>query len=163
MAPYWLDTREMTEAEANRYFGRRALQYIVESPSEFSRLAARKAFYTFTSIRPEQQLASPRNLVGLGANVLLFVVGTFGLTGWLRDRQQRSRSKPYAMLLIPLVLTTLLVVAIGPIGMRYRIALDGILWICAGMGVLRLADGWSIARRAFSSPFEVQSALVIRR
>jgi hypothetical protein len=141
MHAFWSDTRELSEPEANRYFGRRALQYVAAHPGEELRLMANKAFFTLTALRPELPVTSWRNLGGIVSNFITFVLAAIGVGALVRDRQQARRIRPFLLMLLPLVLTGVLVVLIGPIGMRYRIATDGVVWILAGMGVLRIVDG----------------------
>jgi hypothetical protein len=142
MSELWSDTRLMSEPEANRYYGKRALQYVAAHPIGELQLVARKAFFTLTGLRPELPLSSPRNLVGVVSNFITFLLAAIGIGALLHDRQQATRNRPLFLLLLPLVLTGVLAILIGPIGMRYRIAIDGVVWILAGMGVLRIVDGW---------------------
>lgn len=142
MSELWSDTRLMSEPEANRYYGKRALQYVAAHPIRELQLMARKAFFTLTGLRPELPLASPRNLVGVASNIITFLLAAIGIGALLHDRQQARRIHPVLLMSAPLVLTGVLAVLIGPIGMRYRIATDGVVWILAGMGLLRIVDGW---------------------
>ena len=147
MQPLWSDTREMSEPEANRYFARQAVRYVAAHPVDELLLMARKAFYTLTAIRPELPLASLRNLVGIASNVITFGLAAFGFGALWHDRERMRRVGPFLMILLPLLLTGGLAILIGPIGMRYRVAIDGALWILAGMGVLRIVDGrWYLNR-----------------
>jgi len=136
MEELWSDTRVMSEPEANRYYSKRALQYVAAHPIKELQLMARKAFFTLTGLRPELPLASPRNLVGVASNIITFLLAAIGIRALLQDRQRARRIRPFLLMLLPLVLTGVVAVLIGPIGMRYRIATDGVLWIVAGMGVL---------------------------
>jgi hypothetical protein len=142
MHAFWSDTRDMSEPEANRYFAEQAVRYVVAHPVDELLLMTRKAFYTLTSIRPELPVTSSRNLVGIVANVVTFVLAALGVGVLLRDRERARRISPLLLILLPLLLTGVLAILIGPIGMRYRIAIDGVVWIFAGMGLLRIADGW---------------------
>jgi len=142
MHAFWSDTRDMSEPEANRYFAEQAVRYVVAHPVDELRLMTRKAFYTLTAIRPELPVMSARNLVGIAANVVTFVLAALGVAVLLRDRERARRISSLLLILLPLLLTGLLAILIGPIGMRYRIAIDGIVWILAGMGLLRIADSW---------------------
>ena len=141
MRAFWSDTRDMSEPEANRYFARQAVRYVVAHPVDELLLMARKAFYTLTAIRPELPLMSSRNLVGIVSNVVTFVLVALGVGALWRDREPAGRISPVLLLLLPLLLTGVLAILIGPIGMRYRIALDGVVWMFAGIGVLRIVDG----------------------
>jgi hypothetical protein len=142
MHAYWSDTRDMSEPEANRYFAEQAVRYVVAHPVDELLLMTRKTFYTLTAIRPELPVMSSRNLVGIVANVVTFVLAALGVGVLLRDRERARRITPLLLILLPLLVTGVLAILIGPIGMRYRIAIDGVVWIFAGMGLLRIADGW---------------------
>ena len=142
MHAFWSDTRDMSEPEANRYFAEQAVRYVVAHPLDELLLMTRKAFYTLTAIRPELPVTSSRNLVGIAANVVTFVLAALGAAVLLRDRERARRISSLLLILLPLLLTGLLAILIGPIGMRYRIAIDGVVWIFAGMGLLRIADSW---------------------
>jgi membrane glycosyltransferase len=141
MRAFWSDTRDMGEAEANRYFARQAMRYVAAHPADELLLMARKAFYTLTAIRPELPLTSSRNIVGIASNVITFVLATLGIAALWQDRERASQAGPFLLILLPLVLTSVLAILIGPIGMRYRIAIDGVVWMFAGLGVLRIVDG----------------------
>ena len=139
MEPYWSDTRPMDEAAANHYFSRRAVEFVLTHPLNELRLVILKSFYTITSIRPELPLGSPRNLIGILSNLVTFALAIVGVRAHRASRAQLTQSaSPAARLLLPLVITTVALIAIGPIGMRYRIALDGVLWMCAGAGALHV-------------------------
>ena len=151
MHALWSNTRDMSEPEANRYFARQAVRYVAAHPVDELLLMARKAFYTLTAIRPELRLMSSRNVVGIVSNVVTFVLAAFGIGSLWQDRERARRSGPFLLLVMPLVLTGALAILIGPIGMRYRIALDGVLWLFAGMGVLRIVDRRSQVGRRTSA------------
>jgi len=142
MHAFWSDTRDMSEPEANRYFAEQAVRYVVAHPVDELLLMTRKTLYTLTAIRPELPVMSSRNLVGIVANVVTFVLAALGVGVLLRDRERARRITPLLLILLPLLVTGVLAILIGPIGMRYRIAIDGVVWIFAGMGLLRIADGW---------------------
>jgi nitroreductase len=140
MDAFWSDTRDMSEPEANRYFVRQAVRYIAAHPVQELLLMARKALFTLTAIRPELPLMSSRNLVGVASNVITFLLAVLGIGALWREPERMRRISPYLLILLPLFVTGLLAILIGPIGMRYRIAIDGVLWMFAGMGVLRIVD-----------------------
>lgn len=102
---------------------------------------ARKAFFTLAGLRPELPLTSTRNLAGIASNIITFLLAAIGIGALLRDRPHARRIRPLLLMLLPLALTGVLAILIGPIGMRYRIAIDGVVWIFAGMGVLRIVGG----------------------
>ena len=139
MDPYWLHTREMTEAEANRYFVRRAVENVSSNGGAALRLSLRKAFFTAMSLRPELTLLAPRNVVGIVANAVAFFLAVIGLVALARDRPQWRERRRYLVLLLPVVVTATCGLLIGPIGARYKIALDGVVWIFAAAGLLALA------------------------
>jgi hypothetical protein len=158
MRPYWLDTQSLNEAETNRYFKRRALQSMVTHPVPTLRLWTRKVLFTLTGVRPELDLSSARNLVAILSNAVTLALTMVGLMTLRAGALESRRAfEPAALLLIPLVATAFVVLLIGPIGMRYRIALDGVLWICAAAGALRIqqAIGPKGGHHADSDPLPV--------
>ena len=142
MGAFWSDTRDMSEPEANRYFARQAVRYVAAHPVDELLLMARKAFYTLTAIRPELPLTSSRNLVGIVANVVTFMLAALGVGALRRDREWSRRISPLILMLLSLLFAGVVAILIGPIGMRYRIAIEGVVWIFAGMGALRIVDSW---------------------
>lgn len=146
MAPYWRETQDLDEVAANRFFARRAIEYVRMHPLASLKLSARKAAYTMGAIRPEIPMASRRNLVGLAASAITVVLATLGAISILRA-QSRTRMVAAALLVAPLAATNAVVMLIGPIGARYRIALDGVLWILAAHALVATADA-ILARNA---------------
>lgn len=141
MKPLWSSTRTMDEVQANHYFRRRAIGFVVTHPIATVQTWARKSAYTLLAIRPELPLVSTRNLVGIASNMFTLALAAFGLVAVYRSRGHPHRAVPAAALLvIPLVATGVASILVGPIGARYRIALDGVLWICAAHGLMRAAD-----------------------
>ena len=140
MAPHWAKTRHMSEVEASRYFTRQALRFVATHPGTEVATVARKLLYTATGLRPWVPVRSPRNVVALAANALTFALAAAGAAAIVRDRERRRRLAPVAALVAPLVATEVLVLLVGPIGLRYRIVLDGVLWTAAAVGVLHLLD-----------------------
>jgi hypothetical protein len=146
MDPYWLHTREMTEAEANRYFVRRAIEHVSSNGGAAVRLSMRKAFFTVLSLRPELPLLAPRNLVGIVANTVALFFAAIGLVALVRERSEWREQRRYLVLLVPVAVAVSCAVLIGPIGARYKIALDGVVWILSAAGLLALPDAWRRGR-----------------
>lgn len=148
MTPFWLQTQDLDEVAANRFFARRAVAYVRTHPRASLELSARKLLLSFGAIRPELSIVSKRNLVGLISSLAIFVLAALGAGIFARGRSSRPRSTP-VLLLFPLGATGVLVLLIGPIGARYRIALDGVLWILAAYALV--SAGSQAARRLRSS------------
>lgn len=140
MTPLWIQTQDLDEVEANRFFARRAVDYVRLHPVAALALSARKALLSLGAIRPELPMASTRNLVGVLSNMAIMLLATLGAYSYGRDRSP-ARLAP-VLLVTPLLVTGALVLLIGPIGARYRVTLDGVLWILAAHGLLSL---WSAA------------------
>jgi hypothetical protein len=130
MGEHWEQTRAMSELEANDYFRRRALDFAVEEPLAVAAVALRKIGITLAGVRPNEPMTGARNLVAWLSNAALLLLAAVGLPRlW---RLGRGTSKVGGLWLLALVAgATLPGLLLGPIGMRYRIAMDGVLWLAA--------------------------------
>lgn len=149
MTPVWMQTQDLDEVAANRFFARRAIDYVTTHRAASLRLSARKVLLSLSAIRPELPLGSTRNLVGLISSAALLLLAALGVYPYARRRSPSPRWAP-VLLLVPLVITGVLVLLIGPIGPRYRIALDGVLWILSAHALLSMASGAAARLRARS-------------
>jgi hypothetical protein len=149
MTPVWLQTQDLDEVAANRFFARRAIDYVRTHRAASLKLAARKVFLSLSAIRPELPLGSKRNLVGLMSSAALMLCAALGVYAYARSRTPSTGSAP-VLLLAPLVVTGMLVLLIGPIGARYRIALDGVLWILSAYALLSMLSAAAARLRSRS-------------
>jgi hypothetical protein len=130
------------ELEADRRFARAAWQYMRTHPVDVAITAAFKIAISFSGLDLGRPVASPRNLVALITHTLLLAAGAWGLWQW---RRRPSSEAAWVMTLAAIAfVVTLAFLAVGPVGLRYRIGFAGFLYI----GV---AAWWS-ARRGAARP-----------
>ena len=126
------------EVEVDRRFSRLAWTYISTHPVEFIKTAAFKIAVSLLGIDPSRPVAAPRNVVALGSSILLLIAGTSGLW-WLCRRALRAPVQTLlAALVVANVVITLGLLAVGPIGLRYRLNLTMFLCLGTGATVVRL-------------------------
>lgn len=134
-------TASLGELEANRYFLRRAVRYILAQPGDVLRTAVVKIGVGLLGLRMEDSLFSARNLIAVVSNALLLAFAAFGAIVMRIDAGPRRvlwRCILAASLLGYIGLSTF-----GPVGLRYRISLEPVFWILAAGGVVHLAGLWT--------------------
>jgi hypothetical protein len=135
MGPHWNRTARMTEGEANRYYLRQTLLYNLGRPIEAATTSLAKLTRSWSGWSPGLPVTSLRNAVALTSNLLLFGLGCAGLRLlWaIPERENRQAAICLAAIILGVSLVTL---AVGPVGLRYRIVADGAFWIAASAAVL---------------------------
>jgi hypothetical protein len=144
MQPHWDSTARMSEVAANAYFRRAGMRHILGHPLDVIHTALLKLALSISGVRPELPLGSARNVVALVSNALLIVLAVWGARILLSSMTPDARAAMVTIFGIVVSVGLLMLVA-GPIGLRYRITLDGVLWIAAGAAVVRLLDTLSTA------------------
>ncbi len=129
MLPYWQRTRSMTETEADRFFTREALGYVTTHPGQVLLNSVLKFGLSLVGIDPSQPLVSPRNLAAAASAVALLALGLRGLFLLSPDPLFWRLAGVLALAVTAMLLA-------GPIGLRYRITADGLLWIGAAAALL---------------------------
>jgi hypothetical protein len=135
MTEHWPRTEPLTEAGANRYFQKIALDYIAGHPRDVLQTCLLRTGLTLTGFRVKEGLTSARNLNALVCNSLLFLLAGFGAA----SVRLRGASPVAVLVAVFFAVTTVGVwslIFIGPLGQRYRILFDGILWIGAAAALL---------------------------
>jgi hypothetical protein len=134
-------TRTLGELQANRYFLQRSLRYILAQPGDVLRTAVVKIAVGLLGLRMEDSLFSARNLVAAMSNALLLAFAGYGAV------VMQINEAPYRVLWRCIWAASLLgymmFAIIGPVGLRYRISLEPVLWILAAGGVTHLAERWT--------------------
>jgi hypothetical protein len=143
MAAVWQRTAQMSEAEADAYFRREAIRYIIGHPGDVGLTALDKLAVSIAGLRPEQSPFDLRNVVSLIDAAALLLLATAALVRLARPPFDTKVSAVLASLAI-LGVVTLGLLVIGPAGIRYWLTLRGALWILAAERVLR----WHRGRRA---------------
>jgi hypothetical protein len=136
MADDFAHTAEMGELQADAYFKDRAVRYIHSHPVEIIRNFGPKLAVAASGYKPEDSIRSLRNLIAFTSNGVLLLAA---LVGWF-VRPRPADAGPRALwrcLLIVCPLMVLAIIAIGPIGLRYRMSVEPILWILGASLILR--------------------------
>jgi hypothetical protein len=145
MAPIFAHTQHLDEIGADAYFRQQAVHYMTSHPLDLARTSIAKIAVSLASVHPNMPLTAPRNLAAMLDNALLLALAALGLT----------QVKRWRWPLILLCLVTLVMLAIGPAGMRYWLTLRGALWVLAAATVMRLArTRVGGAQRSQSKPTE---------
>ncbi len=134
MRTHWDRTMHMTENQVNRYYLGQALQHALAHPVEAVKTSLLKLSLTLTGISIDKPLASSRNVGAALWNLLAFSLALRGFL-LLRSTLNQGRLPLACVVLVALTVPTIVALLVGPIGLRYRIAFDGILWI-AGAGAI---------------------------
>lgn len=143
--PWHKETENMNEAEKDRYYLRRTLEFVVSNPGKVLRQWVVNAG-EFWRLYPRQDHPMPHNkkflmLVSLAAEVPLFALALAGL--WLK-RKQLSR---WLVLLIPfIVLTAAHCVSVSQ--MRYRLPLTPLMIVFAAAALAGPAGGTAEKKEA---------------
>jgi hypothetical protein len=132
MTPLWAQTIGADEVGANRIFFAAAIRDIAAQPVRVAALAVRKVALSVAGIRPELPVSSPRNVVSILVMILLCLAAARG-----RRRAATGGQRPRAPVIAAYVLglELVIVLALGPVGLRYWIAWRPVLWILAACGV----------------------------
>ena len=142
MRAHWDSTAGMSEVEANAYFRRAGTRYMLEHPLDVGRTALLKLTLSITGMRPELPIGSARNIVALATNALLIALAVWGARALATTLPSEARRAMLTMLGI-VVAVGLAMLVVGPIGLRYRMTLDGVLWICGGATLARLTQRYA--------------------
>jgi hypothetical protein len=136
-------TRSFPEADVNRYFFRRAVDYTLTHPIDVAKTALLKIAISMLGIRTTEPLRTLRNTVGLVSNAALLLLAALGLRRFhLRatvPQQLLWRCMAAASLFVFVALSI-----VGPIGVRYRMSLEPVLWIFAAgflLSVIKIPAG----------------------
>jgi hypothetical protein len=137
MAPHWGSTAGMDEIQADGYYRSQAISYIVHHAVSVFRTGMLKAFLSIFGIRPNEPWHNLRNGVSILANVLVWLFALIGVLRPPRNGQRMPRSaRLFVCLAIIGVVGALLI--LGPVGFRYCMPMEAVLWILAGHGVALL-------------------------
>lgn len=132
------------ELESDRQLRRYALAYITSNPLDVAKTAAFKVLVSLSGFDFSSPPFSTRNVVAVGSRLVILLLGPVGL--WqIRRRISPSLTRDMVVLITAVTVGyTLLLLAIGPTGLRYRISLDGFLFL--GVATV-IVDTISSARR----------------
>jgi hypothetical protein len=142
--PSLAGVERLDELEADRRFARAAWQYIRDHPFDVAVTGLFKIGVSLLGIDFSKPIRAPRNLVLITVNALLLVLGVWGLVVWKRHQPEATRF--IVALAAIATCVTLLFLAAGPVGLRYRIGLTGFLYLGVAAW-LRFRLGWGQPRR----------------
>jgi len=141
MAQHWARTAGMNEVQADAYYRNEAISYVVRHPGSVVQTGILKVFLSLLGIRPNESWHNLRNGVSILANLTVLLVALVGV--WHPPRKEQL---PLRTLRLILCLTISGVVGallmLGPIGFRYCLPLEGVLWIFAGQGIAYMIENW---------------------
>ena len=81
-------------------------------------------------------LTSPRNLVGVASNLALVSAALAGIAAWRRHPAAATdRGRLVSATALTMAATTLMLLAAGPVGLRYRLSLAGFLYLAAALAL----------------------------
>jgi hypothetical protein len=131
--------RELSEVDANAYYTRRAVRHILANPVSVLWTGIRKAGVTLTGWAPPMPILGARNLVGIVSNVVLLALAALGARllwpqRWTPEVQLIAL---YAAISFSVVSALMI---LGPVGLRYRLGVDWLLWMAAAAALLRVHD-----------------------
>ncbi len=144
LAPAYAAAASLDELDADRYFARAAVRYASSHPADVGRTAALKTAVSLTGVDPSLPLRARRNLWFAGWNALALMASTgiflarrrLPLMIPLSPRQVRVLA--YAMG-VAVGTTTLVMLAIGPVGFRYRMDVTGLTSLAIAMRIAGVA------------------------
>ena len=131
----------MSELETNAYFTHRALAYISSHPHALARLAMIKLVVDTLGVDFTRPLRSTRNLVGMTCNGALIVLALFSLArhrAMALSEEERFLIRTVAIIMVSVDFGLFVV---GPVGLRYGIAMYPLLWTAAAMTLLQKVRG----------------------
>lgn len=139
MQQHWERTATMSEGEVSRYFTRLGFSYIASHPLDFLKTALFKLVVSLLGLALDQPLGAPRNVVAIAGAVTLYALA---VRGWPRLRTLLALppgafARPVIAVIALLILVILL---LGPTGIRYHLTFDGVLWIAAAAALEPLLD-----------------------
>src|SRR5262249_39118717 len=107
-----------------------AQNYIIAKPEDVAHTAFVKIAVDLLGLKLEEPLWSARNLVAELSNLMLLVLAAIGVN-MLPFSAQRPQLQLWRSIAASSLLAYVGLSVIGPVGLRYRISLEPVLWICA--------------------------------
>lgn len=124
------------EVEADRVFRRAAIDYVRSSPLDAIRTAGVKIGVSLAGLDLRRPLTALRNTAAAGASIALMIAGIRGL------KKLNATDAPawalFRTLGVISLVVTLVMLALGPAGLRYWLTLSGVLHVGAGSFLGRL-------------------------
>lgn len=119
------------EVLSDRQLQRLAWRYISAHPVEFAKTAALKMVVSLLGLKVNLSAASSRNLVAFGSSLVLLIAGVWGLRSMWRHSTNPPAASLLALLFSITAVVTVVLLILGPVGLRYRLNLT--TFLCLGM------------------------------
>jgi hypothetical protein len=127
--PQFLYASRLGEIESNRQFREYALAYIANNPFEFVKTAVFKLGVSLSGYDFAKAPTSFRNVAAVATSGAAIVFGVAGVLRLWRRLSPGLVRDTFVLVVVPMAVATLAMLAIGPTGIRYRLTLNGALWI----------------------------------
>jgi hypothetical protein len=147
------------ELEANRQFRHYGLAYIAANPGDFAKTALFKIGVTLSGYDFAKPPESSRNVVALVASVATLAVGGLGLYRLSRGLPTGPLRSAWLAVVVPTAALTMMMLAVGPTGLRYRLTVSAALWIGCAVWVTQTIA--SLSKTATDTPTEDARAISI--
>ena len=124
------------EVAMNRFFMTEAWRYIGSHPFDVMATALFKTGVSVSGVDFARPLTSPRNLVSVTSNLALVAAAIVGIAAWRRDPASATdRGRLLSAVALTMAATTLMLLAAGPVGLRYRVSLAGMFYLAAAFAL----------------------------
>ena len=141
LAPQYAAAATLGELDADRYFKQQAWAYVRAHPADVALTAALKGVVSVTGLNFARSFWSLRNVVAVGTNVALLVLAAVGMAKWRRQGLGTNELGGFVGILCGVTAAvTLLMLSLGPVGLRYRIDLAGFMYLAAGVALNGACD-----------------------
>ena len=139
--------RKLDELQSDRQLRQYAVAYMTTNPLDVAETAAFKLAVSGSGIDFTSDPWSARNRIAVVGSLATIVVGLFGLWQLRRGMTQALLRDALTLLCAATGVVTVLMLAFGPTGLRYRIGLAGFLYL----GVAFVLTDQAFMKRAFDA------------
>ena len=128
----------MGELGEDAVFAQQGWEYVRAQPRDVLATAAFKIAVSLSGYDFIAPNRSVRNVVVVGFNAILLLTAIWGWVRW-PGQEASARVRWFLLLFGSLTaLITCVLLALGPVGLRYRVSLNGFLYLGAGAAVVRI-------------------------
>jgi hypothetical protein len=131
-----------SELEANRYFAGRAKEHILAHPVDTVVLGVQKVLVTLLGLAPQLPWLHRSNVFRALGSLLPLLIALYALR-FVKPRELSAAQRFIAIAATIVVLGTLAMGIIGPIGVRYRFPAEWLTWIGVAFAIDRALTRWS--------------------
>lgn len=135
------------ELEYDRQLRQHALAYMAANPSDVAKTGFFKLAVTLTGFNFAAPVFAMRNVVAVCASLFSLSIGIFGVSWLWRSMASSAVHSAAVWMCVVVGVLTLLMLAIGPTGLRYRISFNGFLYLgVAAVLIEKLPFAWTRTR-----------------